>query len=221
MTTKSASLLPITLITLLLLGLLLAACESGGSAPTPTNTPGVTLPLFPDATPITPVGGLPSSNPLGIGVKEVEAFITLEEIQEFVTLPVQATPVRDIRLLLESQQGPDPVAAMDSWYSRSFISEDVTQAVSFSLVDYRTAGAAAGQYNLTVVERGLTGTPEVIGEGSAQKDFNDEGADVLLIILYKGDKYLEVQSVAIEPPETRLVDMEGLLELMQLLEGRL
>ena len=212
------------LASLLLLGLLLVACSSDRAAPTPTGTSEVALPLFPGATPVTPSGGPSSANPLGIGIEEVEALVTLEEVREIVALPVNATPVRDVRLLLESQQGSSPVAAMDSWYSRSFISEDTTQAVSFSLVDYRTQGAASGQYALTVVELGLFGTPTIIGEGSGQKDFREEPeepADVLLVVFYKGDKYLELQSVGLPSPETRLIEMDGLLELAQLLASRL
>ena len=219
MTTNS--LRPLLVVALLVLGLGLSACGGGDStpSPTPSATTQTTFPIFPGATPITP--GAPAPNPFGLSVEDVDALLTLEDVQQVVALPVQATPVRDVKSLLEAQS-PEQVLAMDSWFSRTFLTENAGQAVSFSVVDYRFDTGADGQFNTSVLDLGLVATEEFIGDGSAQVDFNAEGADAILIVYFKGDIYVELQSVVLEEaPETRIIDMAGLAELAKLMAARL
>ena len=203
--------------------LVLAACGGSKAAPTPTTSDTTTSPIFPSLTPVSP-SGLPAatsvpSDPLGLNEEKMLALLTLDEVQSLVSLPVVASDVRDSKSLAEAEN-PERVAAMDSWYTRYFASED-GHAILLSVFDYRFPSAAQGQFSNIVLELGLTSTFPIIGDGSAEIEFEGEVIDGV-IVFYKGDRYILLQSVVLnEMAETRLIDLGGLRELAKLIVLRL
>lgn len=200
-----------------------AGCSGAGSTeviePTPTRQ--ATFPLFPAATPITPED-VTATNPFGFLKTDMENILALEDVQGIVSIPVQVTEIQDVKSLLDAQQ-PGQTDAMDNWFSRDFITADAAQGISFGLVDYRFNTGAEGTFNNTVIEQGLVGTSEILGDGSGQKTFAAEDVDavVMFIVFYKGDKYVELQGLVRKSADLHVIDMEGLMELAKLMDSRL
>lgn len=211
---------------LAVLGLSLALVACGGAKPTPTPATGstTTSPVFPSLTPVNPFGtpsadGASDADPLGITEEKMLTLLTVEEVQKVVSLPVQPSAVLDNKSLTEAQD-PAQVASMNSWFSRFFATENTGQALILRVVDYRFPSAAQGQFGFVAVEQGLKSTNPIIGDGSAVIEFEGDVIDAVLIF-YKGDKYVQMESIVLAKVETRLINLEGLAELARIIASRL
>ncbi len=156
----------------------------------------------------------------GLTEERFKALLTVEDIEGVLTSIVALkTEFFDYKEMAESVD-PAQVVSVDSWYGMSFDTEDGMKGLTFSIIDFGSETSAQDHFVKMIVETpGLETMSLPIGDISAEVEVNAQGVGSIIVFL-KGRKRIQLHT-AMPAGEEALVDLEGLEELMRIVESRL
>lgn len=152
--------------------------------------------------------------------EQFKGLLTVEDIESIVACHVVLeTELFDYKKLAESAD-PTQVVNMDSWYGMSFATEDGIKSLIVNVIDFVSQTSAQGHFEKIRAETpGLEVMSLPIGDTSAEFEVNAEGIGSIIVSL-KGDKLIQLHT-AMPVGEEAFVDLEGLEELIGIVESRL
>lgn len=145
----------------------------------------------------------------------VRLLLTLEEVQAAAGPAGEAMTVS----LVDSKEtvasvDPRRAAQMDAWYTLTFQVEDGTKAIGMGVIDFTAPGPA--QDHLALQEQGGL---EVLSEAIGEKAVGKQLASSAVLAFGVGDKVVHLFSTPGRGGP--LADLEGLVALGRIVEGRL
>ena len=148
------------------------------------------------------------------------SLLTVDDIESIVACHVVLeTESFDYKKLAESAD-PTQVVNMDSWYGMSFATEDGMKSLTLSVFDFVSQTSAQDHFEKMRAETpGLEVMSLPIGDTSAEVEVNAEGIGSVIVSI-KGDKFIQLNT-AMPVGEEAFVDLEGLEELVTIVESRL
>ena len=151
---------------------------------------------------------------------QFKTLLAVEDIENILTATVVLeTEFFNYKKLAESVD-PAQVLNMDSWYGMSFNTEDRIKSLTFSIVDFVSQTSAQDHFEKMRAETpGLEIMSLPIGDTSAEVEVNAEGIGSVIVSI-KGDKFIQLHT-AMPVGEEALVGLEGLEELIRIVESRL
>ncbi len=152
--------------------------------------------------------------------EQFKTMLTVEDIENVLTsMVVLKTEFFDYKKMAESVD-PAQVVNMDSWYGMGFNAEDGMKGLTFSVIDFGSQTSAQDYFEkMTAETPGLEIMSLPIGDASAEVEVNAQGIGSIIVFI-KGDKLIQLHT-AMPAGEEALVDLEGLEELVRIVESRL
>ncbi len=156
----------------------------------------------------------------GFTEERFRALLTVEDIEGVLTSIVALkTEFFDYKKMAESVD-PAQVVSVDSWYGMSFDTEDGMKGLALSIIDFDSQTSAQDHFEMMAAETlGLEIMSLPIGDTSAEVEVNARGIGSI-IVFRKGGKVIQLHT-AMPVGEEALVDLEGLEELVRIVESRL
>ncbi len=156
----------------------------------------------------------------GLTEGRFKALLTVEDIESVLTsMVVLQTEFFDYKKMAEAVD-PAQVANMDSWYGMGFDTEDGMKGLTLSAIDFDSQTSAQDHFEMMVAETpGLEIMSSPIGDASAEVEVNAQGIGSIIVFM-KGGKVIQLHT-AMSAGEEALVDLEGLEELVRIVESRL
>lgn len=148
-----------------------------------------------------------------------KSLLTVQDVQQVLVSQVELnTRFANGEEMAESVD-PQQVMAMDCFYSLSFQTNDGMKSMTLTLIDFDSSSAAEQYFQKVKAESELESMQEPIGNYSLAKQFNSQGIGSVVIFL-KGDKLVQLHT-AMPMGEFPIVDLSGLVELANKIEGKL
>jgi hypothetical protein len=149
-----------------------------------------------------------------------KTLLTVEDIETvLISMTVLKTEFFDYKKMAESVD-PVQVVNMDSWYGMGFVTEDGKKGYTFSIINFGSQTSAQDHLEKVTAETlGLEIMNLPIGDASAEVEVNAQGIGSIIVFI-KGDKLIQLHT-AMPAGEEALVDLEGLEELVRIVEARL
>jgi hypothetical protein len=151
--------------------------------------------------------------------KEFKNLLTVQDVQQVLVSQVELnTQFYNYKEMAESTD-PQQVVAMDSFYGLSFQTGDGMKSMTLTVIDFDSSSSAEQHFQKIKIESELESMQDPVGDDSFAKQLNSEGMGSIVIFL-KGDRFVQLHT-AMPPGESPIVDLIGLEELANKVEGKL
>ena len=172
----------------------LTGCGGESATPAPTPSPGA---------PLTET--------------QFRALLSTEDVQEAVgTSKALTTRFFNYK---EMAQGVDPqqVVNMDSFFGLGFETEGGTSGITLTIIDFDTVESMDGHFLEVQSQTAAVGSSVDIGDAAFSRE---PGGGIAVFTFARGDKMVQLFSSA-PPGEQSLTDLDGLIALARVVNGRL